>query len=558
MTRAIDNRFRITGRLVAETPISVAGLEGASTADMVLATNGRGQLYVPGTSLSGPMRTWFRQVFGAGQTDALWGKTPSKNSEEEGHASYATVEDAVVLSPGFSEIRDGVGIDRRTGTAAEGFKFDRQVLPKGTVLCFTMTLEKPAQEGVPENVRTDEMDHAIQGMAHLLQAMQASAVRLGGAKTRGLGRMSLKDLRVEKHELGTKAGVLNWLRGQPAKVGGMEVIDPDHAENARCLSSIDVAISWRADGPLMTKSGDEGLTIDMLPLMSSDGDKLVQVLSGAGIKGALSAVSERICRTLFRDCRLSDDFESDFLHQLDLRDPLVMLLFGARKSKKGSLEGEARLGLGALTVDDCYGNLTISAEDWSKLLTAARNDDEPTFKQVVAALGPVRDKLQPAAHVAIDRWTGGAADSALYSVLEPIGTAWEPIQLTIDPQRLAAADPDDSADPKHRSLAALALLVLTLREMAQRRLPLGFAGNRGMGALNVDTIRISTTGAMPQQLQAIAGLELVLGPTCFGGCRQMLERLRPLDEAWNAYQQRRAKLAVPLAATTATVEEASA
>ena len=61
----------------------------------------------------------------------------------------------------------------------------------------------------------------------------------------------------------------------------------------------------------------------------------------------------------------------------------------------------------------------------------------------------------PAMHVAIDRWTGGAADSFLYSVLEPVAVDWPEIELCVDLDRLA---------PKENRDAALALLLLTLKD----------------------------------------------------------------------------------------------
>ena len=40
-------------------------------------------------------------------------------------------------------------------------------------------------------------------------------------------------------------------------------------------------------------------------------------------------------------------------------------------------------------------------------------------------------------HVAVDRWTGGAAENLLFSVAEPVSASWQPIQMS-----LAAGPPD--------------------------------------------------------------------------------------------------------------------
>jgi hypothetical protein len=82
------------------------------------------------------------------------------------------------------------------------------------------------------------------------------------------------------------------------------------------------------------------------------------------------------------------------------------------------------------------------------------------------------------AHVAIDRWTGGAAVGRLYSVLEPAGVAWDDIEITLDLGRLPEALHD----------AALALLILTLRELRDGRVRFGYATNRGMGDAEVTSV----------------------------------------------------------------------
>ena len=103
-------------------------------------------------------------------------------------------------------------------------------------------------------------------------------------------------------------------------------------------------------------------------------------------------------------------------------------------------------------------------------------------------------------HVAVDRWTGGAAESLLYTVLEPHGVAWEPIRVTLDLMRL----------PSEKRLPSLILLLLVVRDMAQGRVPLGFAVNRGMGAVAVDRVLFSGRD-LEGDLQSLIRLELPNG-----------------------------------------------
>jgi hypothetical protein len=68
----------------------------------------------------------------------------------------------------------------------------------------------------------------------------------------------------------------------------------------------------------------------------------------------------------------------------------------------------------------------------------------------------------------------------LYTVLEPHRTEWEPLTLEVNLQRL----------PSELQLPALALLLLVVRDLANDRLPLGFATHRGMGTVSVGQVEM--------------------------------------------------------------------
>ena len=74
-------------------------------------------------------------------------------------------------------------------------------------------------------------------------------------------------------------------------------------------------------------------------------------------------------------------------------------------------------------------------------------------------------------HVAIDRWTGGAAENLLFSVLEPADLQWEQLALAVDTRRCR----DDRF--------ALPLLLLLLRDLNDGWVQLGFGGTRGRGSI---------------------------------------------------------------------------
>jgi CRISPR/Cas system CSM-associated protein Csm3 (group 7 of RAMP superfamily) len=540
MGRNIETRLLITGMLVAETPLHVGGFGESVDTDLPLAQNGKGEWYVPGTSIAGVLRGWCERNFREqnGETKRvisdLFGPKRERG-KEEGHASFVLVEDTTIDLGGdvLAEIRDGVGIDRYYGTAADKAKFDRAVLPRGTSLAFAMTVEIGGNQ---------EANVTKSVVRHLLEALTKSRVRFGAAKTRGLGRVKLKNCKVKEEQLNDFESIIKLLKnenGAQPLAGWLTDFDSTISEEERAKlktlrteqPQLSIEISWKPRLPVMVKAGYDGIGVDILPLTSGVGTgQLALVLPGSSIKGVLRSQAERIMRTLL-DCKdLDPDLRTkgkpNFHDQID-SIPLVDELFGARNKFKdknqsadatnqnGGSDSKSRVGLGALSIDDCYAKEPMNVEQWRKVEVA--RDDQPKeesqqqgasevsyFKRELWRYLRAIDQQQETPpedsykeqtkkfsiehHVAIDRWTGGASEGALYSVLAPAKVDWEPMRLTLDFSRMYEGE---EGSPK---LPALMLLLLTLRDVAEGRLPFGFATNRGMGEIEVTNLTFSGEG----------------------------------------------------------------
>ena len=620
MSRPIKSRYRVDGTLVCQTPLHVGGAGSAGDVDLPLALNGKGDWYVPGTSLAGPLRRWHTAASDEQSANMLWGyvdqsrkaldhaaeatrnqrwrasaltrKGKGTNEEPRASTSYVLVEDATLIDPDvLSEVRDGVGIDRYSGRAAGGVKFEREVLPRGTRLTFGLTLECLDRRALTEEEkRRTAMMHGLMGwdiepvsrlddfldfevqarrqLGWLVAALGDGRVRIGSSKTRGLARVRLEDCRIVRWDLATREGMLALLRGEPMALTLDDLLkgSPRHTEPL-----LEIDIYWRPTGPVMMKAALEGFGVDMLPLVSADGPTLTSVLTGSGIKGPLRSHGERILATVLDVPALVEEADAPrrFLDQLERkRDvtpgiPLIETLFGApAESEDGaaSPEGPPLRGLGAISVDDCYAAQRLSPEQLRTIVSASPvesadsrqggradpSDDKnplPMARKVVEKTGWYG--FEPVAHNAIDRWTGGAADGFLYSVLEPPSRArWEPIRLTLDPQRLAASGRDQLKTSfrdqygKAATLhgAAVALLMLTLRDLVLGRIPLGFGGNRGLGAIAIERIELRAIGAVAD---AIPPLRSLLGRTLTPGDFANTERCKALfadlDNCWSDY-----------------------
>jgi CRISPR/Cas system CSM-associated protein Csm3 (group 7 of RAMP superfamily) len=466
MARKINSRLRIYGTLQAETPLHVGGYGVDVETDLPLARNGKGDLYIPGTSITGVLRAWCERNFDEDSIGEIFGPKREKGIEK-GHASFVLIEDVKVINAEnvVTEIRDGVGIDRFYGTAADKTKFDRAILPKGSKLKFEITVEIKDAESSPKT-------KAIFG--HLLEALQKSEIRFGASKTRGLGKVKLTTCEIKSHSLVGFNDILSFLSGSEntCTIQGLKDALPT-LKPTPAKPKLEIEICWKPTLPLMNKTGYEGIGVDMLPVTSGVADgRLSLVLAGSSIKGAFRSQAERIVRTLKG---LQADGK-EFNEQVKV--PIVQELFGGKKEKNAT---NPKLGLGALSIDDCYSVESFNQKDWREVEQASsdENDTYATFLSKLRLVETAKMSFYPTQHTSIDRFTGGVADGALYSVLAPHNIEWQPIKMSLDFGRTDGKDE-----------CCLMLLLLVLRDLAENRLPLGFATNRGMGEIEVGKIEI--------------------------------------------------------------------
>jgi CRISPR/Cas system CSM-associated protein Csm3 (group 7 of RAMP superfamily) len=462
------------------TPIHVGGTGADADVDMALAIDGSGVVYIPGSGLAGALRAFMTQrTKDSALLQHLWGFQETKQSGK-GNASTIFIDDAPVnMSDAMTiETRDGVGINRRTGSAAVHAKYDRAVLPKGTTLPLHMMLEMTEHDSA-------SVDMQVGLLRDLLRALEAGDIRLGAAKTRGLGRVKLQGTCVpEQQILDTPDGMLAALAGR------WEPLTDDPTIILEARPRLIANITWQPQGPLMVKAAFEGIAIDMLPMVSAidQQKRLAFVVPGSSIKGALRAQAERIIRTLTgKRAPVTAEKPREFLAQL-AQFEFIDAVFGAPGKQQGDLSTEDDAatwlpGLGALLADDCYSIPTMSTTAWQKVVNAS---DDTTLKTALQTArlneaGNAPQRIQHGYHVAIDRWTGGVAGDSFFNTLELHAITWETIRIELDYTRLQEED----------HFPATALFLLVLRELAEGRIPLGFGANRGMGALAVQDITFS-------------------------------------------------------------------
>ncbi len=217
----LSKRHRIEGLLVTETGLRVGAGKSldVGTSDSPVIRDGLNRLFLPGSSLKGVLRSGLESVLRGLDDERLDACDPFVEACTEGIAKRAKTGEKIEVdevvskvcvvcglfgspylagrvfvadlplaaeSRSRTEVRDGVGIDRdrRVAQTKPAVKYDYEVVPPGTAFRLEMILE---------NV-DDQVQLGL--VLKTLDLLDSGEIRLGGLTSRGLGRVSLSDLRL--------------------------------------------------------------------------------------------------------------------------------------------------------------------------------------------------------------------------------------------------------------------------------------------------------------------------------------------------------------------------
>lgn len=441
--RSILERWVIKGKLVLQTPAHFGNGDADPLTDMpLLLDEVEGKPLLPGASIAGALRNYLRErEYGYGkaedknsQTSKLFGSV--RVTDDEGSQSPLVINDAPGESAGF-ELRDGVAIDAETRTAADEKKFDIQLLAAGSTfdLRFELIVSKDSQE-------------LRNALCTALHGLERGEITLGARKRRGFGQVTVTDWQVYKFDLQTKEGLVNWLGfDQRLKTPTAEKGSDLAAKLGASLqkednrSSAHLTAHFAIDGTLLIRSGfgETGNSPDTVHLRSKRGESSVPVIPGTSLAGVLRQRAVKIARTV-----------SNSLQAVDKNGEKLF------KDK----QKEKPLRTADVFVDGMFGPSEIKAEE--KHAKASRVSIKET---------EIKDTTQlVVTRVKIDRFTGGAYESALFSERPEIGIP-DKQSVTLD---LTLRNPRD---------AELGLLLLLLKDLWTGDLPIGGESSVGRGRL---------------------------------------------------------------------------
>lgn len=394
--------YRFLARFVIEavTPLAIKSGDSNMVTDSLVVLDVNGLPYIPGTSIAGVIR----HAIGEEKAKKFFGKHESEKSDDrhgsdiiftdcrmvgkngtvvDGMDSEELLNDKDEFYSHFRKlpIRQHVRINHR-GVASDSGKFDEQVIFKGTRFCFEIEMLSAEKEGEVERENDFES---------VLEILQDDTLRIGGSTRRGLGEIMICSLQAAVLNL-TKESDLDAYLNKPSSLNNGDWEKWVQKNETKITSSEKYhryELRLKPDDFFLFGSGMGDDDADMTPVkatcihwnkMEPSFKTELILMPGASIKGALAhrvAFYYNQQTEKYADGKTEEELD-DICGGNNLA---VKELFGYEGEKK---EGK--------TVGQKVGNVIISdvildKEGENKLLN----------------------------HVAIDRFTGGTIDGALFS-----------------------------------------------------------------------------------------------------------------------------------------------
>lgn len=323
-SRKITTRIVVEGNLELQTPACFSNGDTDELTDIALLLDPlTGQLpLLPGASIAGALRSYLREREHGYGSKLDVTKQEDKESfsvllfgglsgDDEGEQSPLIVDDAVPKEPDTRdgsqpsygiELRHGVRLAPDSRTAADQALFDLNLWAAGTT--FPLRFELLIREG--DNASAPKL-----ALATALAGLSDGNITLGVRKSRGYGQVCVRQWRVKSYDLTKPDGLLDWIEhGDKPLDEPPHRVKPDAAVLAALgvsapvddhRQSFEVRAEFSLDGSLLVRSGggqdDKGP--DMVHLRAKQpGRNVAPVLSGTSLAGVLRARAMKVARTL--------------------------------------------------------------------------------------------------------------------------------------------------------------------------------------------------------------------------------------------------------------------
>ncbi|MEO9027208.1 MAG: RAMP superfamily CRISPR-associated protein [Ktedonobacteraceae bacterium] len=453
VSRQIVQRIVVEGDLVLQTPAHFGNGDGADLVDMPLLTDPLDNKtpLLTGTSIAGALRGYVRErEHGFRQKIDPYTRADQSASvllfggnkgNEYGEQSPLIVEDARGKNAAI-ELRDGVRLAGVSRTSAEDALFTIEMWEAGTTFPLRFELI----------VRSYDNASALKrALATALVGFNDDSITIGARKRRGYGQVSVTGWRVKAYDLTNTEELLDWIANGANELSGTASPDIVQALGvgemiADQRRAFRLKGTFSLDGSLLIRSGSgpdiaqtaanvtDGQQPDMVHLhsarLASPLDKTrkrMPIVSGTSLAGALRARAFKIARLLAPQIDAGKTAAREVIEGM----------FGVEMEK-----------------------MELGAKPRASRITVSEHE--------VHMESEVKNTLIQQ-RVSLDRFTGGARDSALFSQQPLFGG---PQSQVIVELRLA--------NPQEYEIG---LLLLVLKDLWSGDLPLGGEVSVGRGRL---------------------------------------------------------------------------
>ena len=437
------HRFLARFVIEAKTPLAVGSGEKDITTDALVATDVNGLPYIPGTAIAGVVRS----MIGEESAKTFFGyQVPNK--KKDGKGSEIIFTEAKILNS-RGEVVDGLNIEAidkdpllkeykelpirqharisEKGVTVKGGKFDEQVVFAGTRFCFEL-------EMVSDGKNYSDFEY-------VLSQINNKTFRIGSGTRCGFGEIEVVEMQRAKLDLSKPNELDLYLDKSSDLSKDWNGWQRDENIEKETLSTDwqEYKLSLQPEDFFLFGSGFGDEDVDMTPVKArkvvwKDGvgrlsDKMV-LIPATSVKGALSH------RVAFHWNKLNGYYAGNPEAKVGKDNFAVKTLFGSEGEK--DREGQFR------------GNVIFSD---------------------IIEKRYVEDKILN--HVAIDRFTGGAMEGALFSEKTTyVREKDKPFEMTL----LVRKEVLDKKDKKVEQA-----LEAALQDICKGMLPLGGGVNRGNG-----------------------------------------------------------------------------
>lgn len=522
------NRWKIKGTLTTQTPLrignggTIKAQERLSSTHIktdteinTVASDKDRKPYVPASAIKGSLRSWAKNVLTADEIETIFGsKEPQAANATAGKVQFSNA----YLDPnkpivGFDDLPEwssdrltavsvGIAVDRKTRTASDQKLFHQEYVPPGITFDFSLIGNNYEEDNIKGDEVYKKLLRLLEGFNSKVNPVCLGAETAGLEKSRGKFEWNLTSI----EEIDSDA-LETWLESDADDSWTVFLKEIDTAKkvqlkaNAKSIAntvtnqmlnfplSLNCLGDFLVNDPSKTKRGrdDTSDRPNHSPLRTKDGKPL---LPKSSIKGAVRSQSERILRTMAIN-RGVTDLKKIACYPDDMKQAckpikhideavnlcLVCQLFGASGWKS-----------------------PIQFTDFvaTKLLAESRRDREFVAIDSHLTASSNQPTVKKREFVAIDRFTGGVSGSGKFNA----EVAHKPVlegELSFD-----RSGPSEDW--------AIGLLALTLRDLIEGDIRIGFGRAKGFGEITVDTDLNKIFGKTNQELiDAVKALEEKIG-----------------------------------------------